>query len=82
MDINNIIWYQGVLNVGRGLEHMIEAMIHLPEYRFYLAGDGDISSKLKKLVVDLNLTNRVLFLGKLSPNQLNIENLSWEAISR
>lgn len=82
MDINNIIWYQGVLNVGRGLEHMIEAMIHLPEYRFYLAGDGDISSKLKKLVVDLNLTNRVLFLGKLSPSQLNIENQkAWIGIN-
>lgn len=82
ININNNIWYQGVLNVGRGLEHMIEAMIHLPEYRFYLAGDGDIGSKLKKLVVDLNLTNRVIFLGKLSPNQLNIENQkAWIGIN-
>ncbi len=82
MNTINIIWYQGVLNVGRGLEQMIEAMIHLPEYRFYLAGDGDISSKLKNRVIDLNLTDRVLFLGKLSPSQLNIENQkAWIGIN-
>ncbi|MEP7197307.1 MAG: glycosyltransferase [Saprospiraceae bacterium] len=65
-----IIWYQGVLNIGRGLEEMIECMPFLPDYKFLLAGDGDITQLLKNKVKDLNLEDRILFLGKLNKEEL------------
>ena len=37
-----IILYQGALNMGRGLELMIDTMPYLKDCLFVLAGDGDI----------------------------------------
>lgn len=71
ISINNIIWYQGVLNIGRGLEQMISAMVHLPEFEFHLAGEGDLSNNLRKIVEDLGLYERVKFLGWKHPNELH-----------
>ncbi len=65
-----IIWYQGVLNVGRGLEQMIECMTTLNEYKLLIAGDGDISLDLKTKVKDLNLEDRIIFLGRLNMSEL------------
>ncbi|MEO6189382.1 MAG: glycosyltransferase [Saprospiraceae bacterium] len=73
-DQAKVIWYQGVLNIGRGLEQMIECMIDLKEYIFILAGDGDISDKLKLQVNQAQLQERVIFLGKLSPQELQKQN--------
>jgi len=59
-----IIYYQGALNVGRGLEEAIKAMTYLPDYyQLQIAGIGDIEEKLKTLVVQLGLSDRVEFLG-------------------
>lgn len=59
-----IIYYQGALNVGRGLEEAIEAMTFLPtNYQLQIAGTGDIEEKLKSLVIQLGLSDRVEFLG-------------------
>src|SRR6188768_3549597 len=44
-----ILLYQGALNVGRGLEACVEAMEHLPDWQFWLAGEGDITDRLKAL---------------------------------
>ena len=41
------IIYQGSLNLGRGLELMIDSMSHLKGCKLLICGDGDISIKLK-----------------------------------
>lgn len=65
-----IILYQGVLNEGRGLEAMIEAMEEINEAVLWLAGEGDLSQKLRQQVLDLGLQKRIQFLGYLPPNEL------------
>lgn len=65
-----IIWYQGVLNIGRGLEQMISAMQELPEYELHLAGEGDLSSSLRDLCKTLHLEDRVKFYGWLDADAM------------
>jgi glycosyltransferase involved in cell wall biosynthesis len=72
-----MIWYQGAINEGRGLECMVECMLHLEGYSFYLAGEGDIVMKLRQLVKSLGLERRVHFLGRLT----NIEMKDYSALA-
>lgn len=65
-----VILYQGAINIGRGLELMIDTVKHLPNCMFVIAGSGDIINDLKLKVSTLKLENQVKFLGKLSPNEL------------
>ncbi len=58
------IVYVGVLNVGRGLEQMIDAM-HDIEAELWLVGRGDIEDMLKQQVEDQKLENKVRFTGFL-----------------
>jgi len=64
------IIYQGALNVGRGLELMIDAMQYLPDASFLVVGAGDIEYELKQRVVQKNLEGRVEFKGRLLPEAL------------
>ena len=66
-----ILLYQGALNVGRGLEACIKAMIHLEKWEFWLAGEGDITENLKSMTHQLGLQERVKFLGWISPDDLH-----------
>jgi len=65
----NVVLYQGALNVGRGLEELIAAM---PEVHaeLWVAGGGDIEQELKLLVHELGLQNKVHFLGRVEPSEL------------
>lgn len=65
-----IIIYQGALNEGRGLEAMITAMDGI-EAKLLLAGDGDLSGKLRSLTSELRLDNKVEFAGKKKAAELN-----------
>jgi glycosyltransferase involved in cell wall biosynthesis len=67
----NIILYQGALNEGRGLELVIAVMQHLENAELWLAGEGDLSTVLRKQVADLQLTDKIIFLGYLLPNELH-----------
>ncbi len=69
-DAPKILLYQGVLNLGRGLEEMILAMHHIENAEFWLAGEGDLSAELRNLVENENLNHKVKFLGYLLPNDL------------
>jgi glycosyltransferase involved in cell wall biosynthesis len=61
--------YQGALNTGRGLEVMIRAMKELP-ISLKIAGEGDLSTQLRTLVMQEGLQDRLEFLGWLSPDAL------------
>ena len=65
-----VILYQGALNVGRGLEQAIEAMHHVEGYELHLAGEGDVSDMLRSMVADQDLSEKVKFLGRVSPDDL------------
>ncbi|MBR5982839.1 MAG: glycosyltransferase [Bacteroidales bacterium] len=67
----NILLYQGALNMGRGIELLIEMMKHFPDYKLYIAGKGYMDSDLKKLTANLNLTDRVVFTGNLRFDELH-----------
>lgn len=66
-----IILYQGALNLGRGLEDTIKAMQFIEGAELWLAGDGDLTQKLKELVEELKLESKVKFLGRLPFQELN-----------
>ena len=66
---SDILLYQGALNEGRGLEHLIEAM-HYIDAKLLLAGEGDLSAELRALVKQLNLEGKVEFLGYVKPADL------------
>jgi len=66
-----IILYQGALNVGRGLEWMINAMPLVNNAVFVIIGDGDITNHLKEQVNRLNLNDKVFFLGRISGAELH-----------
>lgn len=66
----NFILYQGALNEGRGLEHVLEAMKHL-NITLKLAGEGDLSNVLRKQAAHPALQGKVEFLGFVKPAQLH-----------
>lgn len=66
-----IILYQGAMNLGRGIEAAIRAMPFVDGAELWLAGDGDIISQLQELVYDLDLDQKVKFLGRLPLQELN-----------
>ena len=67
----NILLYQGALNMGRGIELLIEMMKHFPDYKLYIAGKGYMDAELKKMTVELNLSERVVFTGNLRFDELH-----------
>ena len=42
-----MIIYQGALNMGRGLEKLIDAMSYLEDAELVIAGQGDMEEDLK-----------------------------------
>ena len=65
-----IILYQGALNIGRGIEDMIEAMQYLENFVFWIIGDGYHSNVLKKIVKQFGVEHKVFFLGKIQAENL------------
>jgi glycosyltransferase involved in cell wall biosynthesis len=66
------IIYQGALNEGRGIEHMITAMDELRNeaLRFHIVGDGPIKSKLEEMIRVMDLSSTVKLLGFMKPEDL------------
>ncbi|MFN8288178.1 MAG: glycosyltransferase [Chitinophagales bacterium] len=63
------VLYQGALNEGRGLEHLIEAMRYI-DAQLLIAGEGDLSNQLRQQVNQAGLQNKVQFLGYVTPKEL------------
>ncbi|MDP4704522.1 MAG: glycosyltransferase [Polaribacter sp.] len=66
-----IILYQGAINVGRGLELLIETMKHLDNHLFIIIGHGDIFQQLQEKVRVEKLEQKIFFLGKMTPESLH-----------
>jgi glycosyltransferase involved in cell wall biosynthesis len=63
------ILYQGALNTGRGLERLLGAMMQV-DCKLVIAGEGDLSKRLRELAANLNLKNKVEFKGSVKPAEL------------
>lgn len=66
-----IILYQGALNKGRGLEWVINAMPLIDNAVLYIIGDGDLKKQLEAQVKQLNISEKVIFHGKVAASELH-----------
>jgi len=78
MNINNftenkkkIVIYQGALNIGRGIEYMIQSMKYLEGFELWILGDGTIKTDLELLTKNENLDLKVKFWGRIPFEKLN-----------
>lgn len=65
-----ILLYQGAVNVGRGIEAVMEAMLYLDECHMLVAGVGDKYVELRNRAEAMRCDN-ITFLGRLEPNVLH-----------
>ncbi len=65
-----VLLYQGSVNVGRGLELMIDAMEYLEDCILVIIGSGDILEQLEQKVLVEGLENKVKFVGRVLPKEL------------
>ena len=63
------ILYQGVVNAGRGLEPLLEAMVGL-DAKLIICGDGDVMDNLRQLARKLQVESKVEFKGQVLPQDL------------
>lgn len=67
---NKIVLYQGVLNPGRGIKPMIDALKYLNNIDLVIIGFGKVKDELIAYVKERNLVNRVHFLGRIAYERL------------
>ncbi len=66
-----IIILQGSgINIQRGAEEAVEAMQYIENALLLIVGGGDVINFLKELTVRLKLDNKVLFIGRVTPEKL------------
>jgi glycosyltransferase involved in cell wall biosynthesis len=65
-----ILIYQGVLRRGQGLSYLLEVIACLEKVALIFVGAGPIEAELKDDVRRLNLSQRVKFAGRVSPDEL------------
>jgi Glycosyltransferase len=65
-----IIMYQGSLNIGRGIELVMDALKYLDNVHFVIAGEGDISKQLHERAKQPGLEGKIHFLGRIPFNEL------------
>jgi len=75
------VLYQGAVNEGRSFETLIPAFSKIP-YRLLIAGDGNFIGQAKKLTIEHQLSDKVVFLGKLPPDELRSYTLhAWVGVT-
>lgn len=68
---SGFLLYQGAVNIGRGLNEMLLAMLKIDNIEFCIAGDGDEMEHIKNSVKELNLEHKIKLLGKKTPAELS-----------
>lgn len=63
------ILYQGAVNVGRGLQELVEAMKQV-DCPLYICGKGDLYDALQEQVQASGLEDKVKFWGYVEPDEL------------
>ncbi|MEM6344196.1 MAG: glycosyltransferase [Bacteroidota bacterium] len=58
-----ILLYQGAVNLGRGIDLMIQAMQYMPQVELWIVGKGDVLEEMKRLAEELSLGERIKFWG-------------------
>lgn len=64
---NKILIYQGAVNMGRGIELMMDTMPLLPNYNLWIVGDGSTLEELRKK----NHSSNVKFWGRIPFEKLS-----------
>lgn len=62
--------YQGALNMGRGIELLIDAMEHLPDYQLIIVGYGNVDKALREQAASRPWAGRIEFMGFVAPEAL------------
>ncbi|MGB0868320.1 MAG: glycosyltransferase [Flavobacteriales bacterium] len=63
--------YQGAVNLGRGIETMVESMVYLPsQFKLWIVGSGDLSENISNLITENNVQDRVKMFGRVEPEEL------------
>ena len=65
------ILYQGAVNEGRSFETLIPAFKNI-NCKLIICGDGNFMQQAKQLVNTNNIQDKVIFKGKIRPNELSI----------
>lgn len=65
----DFILYQGAVNQGRCFEYIIPAMKEVNS-RLVICGDGNFMSRLKQLIIENNVQNKVELKGMMTPDEL------------
>jgi glycosyltransferase involved in cell wall biosynthesis len=65
-----ILLYQGAVNLGRGVDLMLQTITLLPEFKLWIIGKGDIYEDMKELARQIGALNQVVFWGNLPFEQL------------
>jgi glycosyltransferase involved in cell wall biosynthesis len=74
-DVNHLpqkekfILYQGAVNEGRSFETLIPAMAAV-DCKLIICGDGNFMQQAQQLVNENNLQDKVIFKGKIKPDEL------------
>jgi glycosyltransferase involved in cell wall biosynthesis len=65
------ILYQGAVNEGRSLETLIPAFKNI-NCKLIICGDGNFMQQSRQLVATNNLSEKVIFKGKIKPDELSV----------
>ncbi|SMC80052.1 glycosyltransferase [Moheibacter sediminis] len=67
-----ILLYQGDINFSRGIDKMIKAMGFINNAKLWIVGKGPKKDEFEKLAQELNLSDKVKFIGSVPPAQLKL----------
>ncbi|WP_321425311.1 glycosyltransferase [uncultured Bacteroides sp.] len=71
LEEKKLLLYQGAVNVGRGVEWIINAMPYLDNCILCICGEGDLFHEMQALAKEKQLEKRVIFTGRLPFEELN-----------
>jgi glycosyltransferase involved in cell wall biosynthesis len=76
---HKIIVYQGVLRHGQGLLNQLDILPYLDRVVMMFIGDGPIELALREKASSLNIDDRVVFAGRVDPDELMNYTVSADA---